>query len=73
MSPAERKALQRRRDRALGWREVTVRVAIEHVDAVRAYAASLPAPAPPVDPAQLDLIDAINAQLSDDDEDAERR
>ena len=63
LSPAERKKLQRQRDRALGWTEVTVKVGAEHVEALRAFAASLPEPQAPVDPRQLDLIESIEAQL----------
>jgi hypothetical protein len=73
MTPAERKKLQRKRDRALGWVEVTVKVSASQVEAVRAFAASLPDPVPPKDPAQLDLIERIEAELSDqDDQEAER-
>ncbi len=63
MTPAERKGLQRRRDRAAGWSEVSVRVGAEHADAVRAFAATLPPPAPPTDPRQLSLLDEIDRQL----------
>ena len=40
----QRKADQRRRDRLAGWVEVTVKVAVDRVDDVRNYAASLPPP-----------------------------
>lgn len=56
LSPTERKKLQRQRDRAAGWTEVTVKVAVEHADAVRRFAAQLPAPQPPADPRQLDML-----------------
>ncbi len=42
---AEKKRAQRRRWKAAGWCELRVRVAKEHADEVRAFAASLPAPA----------------------------
>lgn len=63
---AERKALQRKRDRLLGWREVTVRVAQEHAEQVRDFAASLPDPRPPTDPAQLDLLAELDAAIDRD-------
>lgn len=44
LSPTERKKLQRQRDKALGWIEITVKVAAEHADAVRIFAAQLPPP-----------------------------
>lgn len=56
LSPTERKKLQRQRDKALGWIEITVKVAAEHADAVRQFAAQLPAPRPPADPRQLDML-----------------
>jgi hypothetical protein len=46
---------------------VTVKVAADQVEAVRAFAASLPDPRPPVDPDQLDLIDRIEAELQGED------
>lgn len=64
MTPTERKRLQRRRDRAAGWVEVNVRVASEKSEELRAFAASLPPPAPPTDPRQLDLLEALDRQLS---------
>ncbi|MDO5759039.1 MAG: hypothetical protein Q4P24_16530 [Rhodobacterales bacterium] len=66
MTPAERKAAQRRRDRLAGWTEVTVRIDANQAEAVRTYAASLPPPAPPTDPAQLSLLDQLDAMLSGD-------
>jgi hypothetical protein len=68
LSPAQRKRLQRDRDRALGWVEVTVRVAAERAHEVRAFAADLPAPEPPKDPHQLDLIEELERKLSVDSE-----
>lgn len=64
MTPAERKAAQRRRDRLAGWSEVTVKVDADQVEAVRAYAASLPPPPPPTDPAQLSMLDQLDALLA---------
>lgn len=60
---ARRKKLQRDRDRALGWREVIVKVADDQVQAVRDFVACLPPPAPPSDARQMDLIDRIEAEL----------
>lgn len=68
LSPAQRKKLQRDRDRALGWVEVTVKVAVERAQEVRRFAASLPDPQPPSDPRQLNLIDEIDRKLSVDSE-----
>lgn len=64
MTPAERKKLQRKRDRARGWTEVTVKVRSDRVDEVRSFAASLGEPPLPKDPDQLDLIDQIDAELA---------
>lgn len=64
MTPTERKRLQRARDKAAGWTEVNLRVGQEHAEALRAFAASLPPPAPPTDPRQLSLLDEIDRQLS---------
>ncbi|WP_163850116.1 hypothetical protein [Pseudooceanicola aestuarii] len=44
MDNAEKKREQRRRWKAAGWREIRVRVAAEHANEVKAFAASLPAP-----------------------------
>jgi hypothetical protein len=66
MTPAERKAAQRRRDKLSGWAEVTVRIAASRADDLRAYAASLPPPEPPTDPAQLSMIDMLDQQLAGD-------
>lgn len=68
LTAAERKRLQRNRDRALGWVEVTVRVAAERAHEVRAFAAGLPDPEPPKDPRQLDLIEELDRKLSVDSE-----
>jgi len=64
MTAAQRKFAQRRRDRVAGWSEVTVKVAAEHADAVKAFAASLPPPPSPTDPAQLDMLAALDAELA---------
>lgn len=64
LTAAQRKKLQRDRDRALGWIEVTVKVPAERADEVRRFAASLPDPEAPKDPRQLDLIDEIDRKLS---------
>lgn len=64
MSAAERKKKQRQRDKLLGWQEVTVRVAADQADVVRDFAAKLPAPQPPTDPRQLDLIDQLSSDMS---------
>ena len=69
MTPAQRKAVQRRRDRAAGWVEVTVKVDLMRVDEVRAFVASLPPPSPPTDPNQLSLLDELDAQLRGDNDD----
>ena len=66
MTPAERKRMQRQRDRLAGWVEVTVRVAADQAQVLRDYAASLPLPAPPEDPRQLELIDRIEDELKRD-------
>ena len=67
MTPAERKRAQRRRDKIAGWAEVTVKVDARQADAVRAYAATLPPPPGPTDPAQLTMLDHLDAMLSDGD------
>lgn len=66
MNQAERKRAQRKRDRLAGWTEITLRVDAHQVEAVRAYVASLPSPPPPTDPAQLSLIDQLDAMLRRD-------
>jgi hypothetical protein len=63
---ANRKRAQRQRDRIAGWAEITVRVSRDQIDHLRAYAASLPPPEPPTDPRQLDLLNALDAQLQND-------
>jgi len=68
MTPAERKRVQRQRDRLAGWAEVAVKVDAERVEEVRAFVASLPPPPPPTDPAQLSMLDQLDAQLSGGDE-----
>lgn len=69
MTATQRKAIQRRRDRAAGWTEVTVKVDVMCVDEVRAFVASLPPPSPPTDPNQLSLLDELDAQLRGDNDD----
>jgi hypothetical protein len=61
---SHRKRLQRLRDKAAGWTEVTVKVAAEHADTVRSYAAQLPPPRPPADPRQLELLAQIDRQIA---------
>lgn len=65
LTAAERKRLQRKRDRLLGWTEVTVKVSAQKVQEVRDFAASLPEPPPLVDPDQLSLLEDLNLSLSD--------
>lgn len=64
LTASRRKQLQRQRDRALGWCEVTVRVAAEQAREVRNFAAALPDPEPPTDPRQLDLVEEIERRLA---------
>lgn len=63
LSSTQRKRLQRQRDRALGWTEISVRIAREHTEVLRSFAATLPPPTPPKDPRQLDLIAQLESQL----------
>jgi len=63
LSPTDRKRLQRQRDKASGWSEVSVKVAAEHAEKVRQFAAQLPAPRPPSDPRQLELLAQLDRQL----------
>ena len=55
MTNAEKKREQRRRWKAAGWYELRIRVAAEHADEVRAFAASLPAPKAMPNPNQFTL------------------
>jgi len=64
MTSAERKRAQRKRDKLAGWAEVTVKVDARQAEAVRAYAASLPPPPGPTDPAQLTMLDQLDVMLS---------
>lgn len=64
MTPTERKRAQRKRDKIAGWAEVTVRIDARQADDLRVYAASLPPPEPPTDPAQLTMLDQLDAMLS---------
>ena len=70
MDEKTKKAKQRERWRAEGWVELRVRVAREHQQAVKQFAASLPPPSPPTDPRQLDLIAKIDAEIEADEGDA---
>lgn len=63
LTAAQRKSLQRRRDRALGWTEMTVRVSASQIEAVRAFVANLPPPPAPVNPDQLSLLAELDAEL----------
>ena len=63
MTPAERKRTQRQRDKLMGYIEVTVKVAQEHAEQVREFAASLPEPRPPVDPNQISMLASLDAAL----------
>lgn len=60
----EKKAEQRKRDRLIGYREVTVRVAEEHVDAVREFAAQMPGPKS-FEQRISDAADRARAELQD--------
>lgn len=64
MTPTERKRIQRARDKAAGWTEVNIRVGQEYAEALRDFAASLPPPASPTDPRQLDMLAELDRQLS---------
>lgn len=48
----------------MGWAEITVRVDAARADQVRAFVASLPPPPLPTDPAQLSLIEKLDAALT---------
>lgn len=63
LSSAQRKRLQRERDRLAGWTHLSMRVPTERLDDVRAFIASLPQPSPPTDPRQLDLLSALEERL----------
>lgn len=60
---AHRKQLQRERARASGLVKVEVWVAEDQAQKVRDFAKSLPLPTAPKDPAQLDLVDRIQAEV----------
>lgn len=57
VSHAKRKAAQRAEKRAAGYKEVSVWVRPDKVDAVRQFADSLPKPAPPIDNALTPSFD----------------
>lgn len=59
MTPSQRKAAQRLRDKSQGWVEILVRVPASKVDIVKAFVASLPPPAPQKLEGQLSLLDQI--------------
>jgi hypothetical protein len=73
LSPARRKSLQRQRDRVAGWSEITLKVAADRVEEVRAFAAALPPPQPPRDPRQLDLLQRIEEELAGSVQPADQR
>lgn len=54
-TPAQRKRLQRERDRKAGWTSVTVKVPADRVDDLKAFAASLGEPAAQALPGQQQL------------------
>lgn len=64
MSATQRKRLQRQRDKALGWAEISLKVPADRIEEVRAFAASLGEPATPTNPDQLSLLDAIDRALA---------
>lgn len=64
LTSTQRKHLQRLRDRAAGWSEITVKVASEHAETVRSFAAQLPPPRPPADPRQLELLAQLDRQIT---------
>ena len=66
MTPAERKKAQRQRDRIAGWAEVAVKVDRARVQELRDFAASLPPPPPRTDPAQLSMLNQLDALLEGD-------
>lgn len=66
MTPAERKRLQRQRDRLCGWVEVTVKVPATRAQEVKDFAAAMPPPDDPVDPRQLSLIEELDQALGRD-------
>ena len=66
LSPSERKKLQRKRDKALGYVETTVRVPKRDLELVRRFVAALPPPEPVSDPNQMDLLDQIDREIASD-------
>ena len=66
LTPNERKKLQRKRDKALGYVETTVRIPRRDLDLVRRFVAALPAPDPVTDPDQLDLLEKIDQEIASD-------
>lgn len=64
LSPAERKRLQRQRDKSLGYVEVNLRVPKRDLEMVRRFVAALPPPEPVTDPDQLDLLAEIDRQIA---------
>lgn len=65
----ERQRRKAERDRAEGWVRITVRVAAEHADAVRAYAASMPPPEPRSIPGQTTIDDVLNGVSAHENQD----
>lgn len=65
LSAAERKKLQRERDKSRGWVEVTVKVSHEHADKVRLYAAQLPKPRGPAKPKKRDAVETLKLALDE--------
>lgn len=66
LTPNERKKLQRKRDKTLGYVETTVRIPKRDLDLVRRFVAALPAPDPVTDPDQLDLLERIDLEIASD-------
>ncbi len=65
LTPSDRKRLQRQRDKARGWVEVSVRVSAQEAQALRDFAATLPPPPEPVDPDQLSLLADLDQQIQE--------
>lgn len=72
MTPAQRKAKQRQRDRLTGWCEMHVKVPAEHAQSVRDFVASLPPPKPLTDPRQISMIDELDRALNGSDASRQR-
>lgn len=72
LSPAERKRLQRKRDKSLGYAEINLRVPRRDLELVRRFVSALPPPEPVTDPDQLDLLAEIDRQIVSDKASPER-